>query len=70
MKQITLEFTMDQLETLVLACGIAAMHSTSEESVRILAVRRQLIHSQVVSQDIACLCDILQSTAKHGKVVE
>lgn len=52
MEQISIAFTTGQLETLVLACGIAAKYSTAGNCERILEVRRQLIHAQVIAQEL------------------
>lgn len=70
MEQISIAFTTDQIEALVLACGIAAKYSTAGNCERILEVRRQLIHALVIAQDIEAVYAKLHSGAEYGKVVD
>lgn len=50
--EYSINLTLDQIEALVLACGIAAKYSTAGNCERILEVRRRLIHAQVMAQNI------------------
>ena len=71
MKQISIALTPDQLETLVLACGVAAKHCTPGTCSHVLEVRRHLINTQVVMQAIEDIEDAyseLHICAESGKV--
>ena len=81
MEQISIAFTLDQIDTLILACGVAANNSTIETSRRFREVMGDLIHAKVlvtcadyVKEDERAtselLCAKLHSGAEYGKVVD
>ena len=81
MEMISIAFKPDQLDTMILACGIAARNSMPENARRCRELQDVLIHAQVVARCAEyakederaireMLCAKLHSGAEYGKAVD